>query len=359
MNFDIIKILQRDNIWKQVCSNDYEIKMLELKKRKPRLHLVYNGDITYKVIYKCQLCNKEVETDWGRFVNCQINKHKCLCRECTMGLTEIREKVSIGTKNAMDNEDLRIHLSNMQQQRWERPGTREERSKISKEVIQKIKNGEYNHRNNNIQSISYNDISINDLDINTYKVDLLTSQEISKTKSYDHEKVSNAAKKSYEEIYDNEEKQIRKINGTRKKLIKRRSAIQQMITNYLLNIKNIQIEEEYPINLYNYNFPYKYLFIDIFLEKYNIAIEILGNYWHRTFIEYNNIQDEDLKNNYILNLSQKNYEQYKVLQKEIWRDNYLRNKLKYNIFYITEHDILYENWMKKLNQYLIEKGVIR
>ena len=61
----ILKIMQKDNVWIDVNEGDYEIKTLELKKGKPRKHLIYNNNITMRVLYECEQCGKQVETSWG------------------------------------------------------------------------------------------------------------------------------------------------------------------------------------------------------------------------------------------------------------------------------------------------------
>ena len=46
--------MQKDNVWIDVNEGDYEIKTLELKKGKPRKHLIYNNNITMRVLYECE-----------------------------------------------------------------------------------------------------------------------------------------------------------------------------------------------------------------------------------------------------------------------------------------------------------------
>jgi len=74
--FNIIKIQQNKHIkeWVEVNKEDYEIKIVEILKNKSVLHLIYNNHVTYRLIYECNNCNREIETSWGKFVKQQIKK---------------------------------------------------------------------------------------------------------------------------------------------------------------------------------------------------------------------------------------------------------------------------------------------
>lgn len=85
--------MQRNKIWIPVNTDDYEIKEVELKKNRPFLHLIYKEDITFKIIYICDKCGKEIETGWKKFVIQHINKNQYLCQKCTAGTKENREKI--------------------------------------------------------------------------------------------------------------------------------------------------------------------------------------------------------------------------------------------------------------------------
>ncbi|MFA5586330.1 MAG: NUMOD3 domain-containing DNA-binding protein [Saccharofermentanales bacterium] len=106
-----------------------------------------------------------------------------------------------------------------------------------------------------------------------------------------------------------------------------------IINSHKNRYRKTSIEKEVESFLIDNNINYKYNHIDKFqydflLEKYNIIIEVQGDYWHANPLYYSD-NDKNLKP---LNETQK----YKVkLDKD--KNNYIKNK--YNIIYLWETDI--------------------
>lgn len=84
----------------------------------------------------------------------------------------------------------------------------------------------------------------------------------------------------------------------------------------LLLKNNIQCEDE---------FVCKYYSIDIYVEKYNLMIEIMGDYWHA--------------NPYKYNYDQLNKQQLKDIRQDKSKHTYIQKYYNREILYLWEHDI--------------------
>lgn len=349
---NIVKIQQRNKIWKEVNSDDYIIKELELKKGRSQLHLIYNGDITFKVIYECENCKKLIETNWKKFVISQINNNKCLCQKCTMGLIEIRDKISISTKSAMDNKKLKEHLSIKQRERWgnnneikkrkiisteimQRPGMKEYISKRTKEEMNKLELKElcnpYKHMNENEKS------------------EYLSNVGKSISENYNKETYDKFIN-SYNNTMKNEKNQEKLINGIIQSQKNKHSNNHKIAINYIKKIYDNEIIEEYPINLYYLNDIYKFILIDIVIPEFNIAIEISGNYYHDALNEFINGMPIDK----VIEKYRDNEFQMLRFKKDLFKMNYLKDN-NWNLYYITEDDIINCDFIDKLNN-ILRKG---
>ena len=123
--------------WIDINNNNYELKTLELKKGKPTLHLIYKNESIKRIIYKCNGCQKNIETSWKKYIINQYNKNKCLCQKCSLKQDKIRELISIKTKEAMNNDEVKNKCSIAQKKRWENEDEKIKRSNISKEIIKR------------------------------------------------------------------------------------------------------------------------------------------------------------------------------------------------------------------------------
>ena len=131
----------------------------------------------------------------------------------------------------------------------------------------------------------------------------------------------------------------------RKNMVKRLSegSIPQTQTQPHLKINKIldNMNEEY-INEKNM----KYYSVDIFLCKYNLIIEIMGDYWHGSPIHYNYLQLSDI--------------QKKDIKQDKSKHTYIKKYHNIEILYLWEYDIknnieLCQNLIK---EYINKKGVL-
>lgn len=111
----------------------------------------------------------------------------------------------------------------------------------------------------------------------------------------------------------------------------------QLIVNDILDNNMIQYEREYPI---------KYYAIDNYLPKYNLTIEVMGDYWHCSPLKYN-----DLK--YRINSIQQ-----RTIHHDKIKYSYLVKKLGIEILYLWEADILHQRELceKLIVKYIQENG---
>lgn len=349
----IIKIKQRDNKWITINSPlEYEIKTIELKKGKPTLHLIYNNDITFKVIYKCNDCAREIETRWSRFVKTQINNNKCLCQKCTMKLDVVKDKISISTRIAMDNDDLRKHLSLKQNERWSNVEEREKRKLISQEIISRDGMREYISRRTTEEMNKLNTSELcNPTKYMTddEKKEYYRRIAVTKRANY-NETTKKRYLESLQKTMKNKKNQNNVINGLRTTQLKKQSNNQKIVVSYIkknnINI-NDDIIEEYPINLYDCDYKYKFLLIDIVLIKNKIAIEISGNYYHDAFNDYlNGLSIEEVNLKY-----KDNKFHLDRFAKDLFKQEYL-TKSGWKLYYITENEIINCDFIDKINNIL-------
>ena len=355
----ILKIMQKDNVWIDVNEGDYEIKTLELKKGKPRKHLIYNNNITMRVLYECEQCGKQVETSWGKFNMQHIEKNNFLCRICTIKSKENREKISKKTKEAMNNVELRNHLSKKQHERWAIEENRIERSKISKEIINRPNMKEFislrtKEEMNKLDTKKicnpYKNMTEEEKKLYLSNIGFKNSKE-----GRGEEKHNNVVKKFNEtrnKLIKNKNFQNNMINGIRKSNMSKISNNQKIVNNYINKIYNgkYKIEYEYPINLYDIDAEYEFLLIDIVLDG-RVAIEVSGNYYH------------DALNLYLSGKNSKEeiYDKYKdsefhtkIFKKDLFKMDYLKNN-GFKLYYITEEDIINCNFINIIDNIIKEE----
>lgn len=352
MKYNILKIKQRDNIWIDINLNDYEIKIMELKKGRPFLHLIYNNDITFKVIYKCNNCAKEIETSWKKFVFQQIQKNKCLCQKCSAGTEQNKIKISEKTKEAMQTSVVKQNCSNAQKQRWQREEELIKRSVISQEIIQRPGMRQYisERTKESMSKLNTKELCNPAKLMNEVEKKQFYSK-IGKTISERYnDNTKNKCIATRKNTFKDKNKQEKFIESTRKKLLKQKSTIQLLIDNYFKHTLNIDINEEYPINLYDLNCEYKFMLIDIVILNKKIAIEVLGDFFHQGFIKYyfDNKSEQEVINQYNddFNLTR--------FKKDLFKHNFLVNN-DWKILYITQYQIFNDNWMKIINDFLKEE----
>lgn len=102
-----------------------------------------------------------------------------------------------------------------------------------------------------------------------------------------------------------------------KNMSTKNTSIQLMVDNWL-NELNVKYEREYTIGYYS---------IDNYLTDYNLAIEVMGDYWHSNPLKYN------------LTKNKINQIQYKDIKKDKSKKTYLFKYHKINILYLWESDI--------------------
>lgn len=347
----IVKILYEDE-WINVNCNDYEIKTLELKKGKPTLHLVYNNKSIKRVAYSCNICKRIIETSWKKYIINQYNKNKCLCQKCSMKQQSVKNLISEKTKEAMKKEEIKNKCSMAQKKRWENEDERKKRSIKSKEIMKRDNMKELISKRTKEEM---NKLNTKEL-CNPYKyMDELQKKQflcengkkISKAFSNNPNIVKKASVTRTNNIKNNKIMQEKIINATVDRLLNNSSQIQKIISNYVNIINNLDLKEEYAINLYNNdNYNMSFLIIDFANEKLKIGIEVLGNYYHDGMIEFLSGKD--------LNEIKKNSSEFKInkLERDLEKNRYF-NENGWNILYITENEIFKTNWMLKIDNFFI------
>ena len=137
------------------------------------------------------------------------------------------------------------------------------------------------------------------------------------------------------------------IQGNVNNLLKKPSQIQKFISNYVNIINNFNLQEEFPINLYNNdNYNMSFLIIDFANKDLKIGIEVLGNYYHDGMIEFLNGKD--------INEIKENASEFKInrFKRDLEKDRYFKEN-NWKILYLTEDEIFNTNWMLKINNFFI------
>ena len=352
----IKKILYKNN-WININNEDYEIKMLELKKGRPTLHLIYNNTSIIKIAYECSDCKKIIETSWKKYKINQYDKNKCLCQKCSMKQASVKELISEKTKQAMQDDKVKQKCKDAQKKRWENINEREKRSKISKEIIQRDNMKELISKRTKEEMNKYNTKKLcnpyknmNELEKKQYLYKV--GKSISKTLANNPSIIQNAKINRKNTIKNNKYMQDKIINATVHRLLNNSSQIQKFISNYVNVINKFNLKEEYAINLYNNeNYNMSFLIVDFANEELKIGIEVLGNYYHDGMIEFLNGKDiYDIR---------KNASEFKLkkLERDLEKDKYFKEN-GWNILYITEDEIFKENWMLKINNFFININYI-
>lgn len=130
-----------------------------------------------------------------------------------------------------------------------------------------------------------------------------------------------------------EESKIRAVNMLEQGVFNTDSNI-QMITNSILNDLSVEFVNE---------FNAKYVSIDNYLSKYNLMIEVMGQYWHtdpRKYSEINyQMQVDRIKNDKI-------------------KKSYIKSQYDIDILYLWEEDILTNPMMIKqlIQEYINKQG---
>lgn len=106
--------------------------------------------------------------------------------------------------------------------------------------------------------------------------------------------------------------------------------------NKLLNDLNISYKNEKSMGYYS---------IDIFLDKYNLCIEIMGDYWHGSPLKYNDH-------------SQLNEIQLKNIKRDRVKNKFINSRYKTKILYLWETDINknVELCKELINEFVDNKG---
>lgn len=345
---NIIKIKQKNSDWIETLGN-YNFIEMELKKGKPKLQLIYNNQRTERLIYECDNCKKLIETSWYKFLNNQYQKNKCLCQKCSMSQDNVKELISKNTKLAMKNEKVKNNCSNAQKERWKREEEINKRKLISKEIINRDGMIEFISSRTKCEMNKLNTKEIRNpyknMDEKTKK-DYLYKVGKSISNNYNEQtkvKTNTTRTKSFK---NNLNMQNKIIFSTKNRLMKERSQIQKMVSNYILNIKRFDFDEEFVINLYNNeNYNMSFIIIDFANEQFKYAIEVLGNYYHDGIIEH--LKGESKEN--IL----KNCNDFKKNRfiRDLERDSYFKDN-QWKILYITEDELFNSNWMLKIDNFV-------
>ena len=92
--------------------------------------------------------------------------------------------------------------------------------------------------------------------------------------------------------------------------------------------------------------PFKYYSVDIYLQKYNLAIEIMGDYWHCSPIKY----DFDELSNI----------QKKSIRRDKSKMTYIKKYYGINILYLWENDIIHNTKMceELIKHYISNDGIL-
>lgn len=89
----------------------------------------------------------------------------------------------------------------------------------------------------------------------------------------------------------------------------------QVVVNELLNFNHINYTNEQPFVYYS---------IDNYLTDYDLAIEVMGDYWHGSPIKFNKLNDLQRKN----------------ITRDKAKHTFLKNHYNINVLYLWERDIL-------------------
>ena len=91
----------------------------------------------------------------------------------------------------------------------------------------------------------------------------------------------------------------------------------QLLINEILNEMNIKYTNEYNCIYYS---------IDNYLDEYNLAIEVMGDYWHSNPFSYNLFEVSDM--------------QKEIIGRDKAKKSFLKNKYNMQVLYLWETDII-------------------
>ena len=126
--------------------------------------------------------------------------------------------------------------------------------------------------------------------------------------------------------------------------------VKSVINNYQLSnnmIPFVNSVDEYPLLICD---KIKYTLMDIGFPQLKIDIEILGDYWHKAWIDYiqNNTPIEELKTKY--NLRKRHMERFS----NDYINNNVLNSLNWKILYITETEVNNNNYKAIIDNFIAE-----
>ena len=330
-NLTIVEVrTKQDKIWHKVTYKDYQIKSFKILKGQAKKHLVYNGLICDKLKYKCEKCGKIFSTGWGKYLK---KTYKNLCRICVIKSSEFREKVVKSLNIIMKEPSVRKKISIGRKNYYNTPGAREKTRDATKK--------HYEEHPETKQRISESVKKI------------MSLPEVK-------EKISNRVKESVKRP----DVIIKTMLGKRKEQLKKINKGQQEVATYIYSlIEKIQREnnselfinciEEYPLAVYKDEL--NYMIIDICFPQKKIAIEVLGSYWHKPWIEYikNNISMDDLKRTY-----KNDSIHFERLNIDAIRDKIL-SYLNWKILYITEDEVNNGNYRNIIEKFVRDNELWR
>lgn len=304
--FNLISVKIK-NDWIDVSISDCVIAYVNKSSRR-YLKMIYQNKPVEFLKYMCSNCHTIVTTSWLKFKQHQIDKNKCLCRNCSRKSESNRRLISQKTKEAMQKESVKAHASKAQKERFAKLEEREKSKERSIEVMSRPEM---------------------------------------------REKISAATKKAMQTIRMEKSFQDKMITAQRKKLRNKKSQPQLEVEGFVKSIvPSDLVEDEFPINLYsNDSVPNSYFFLDIAMPSKLLAIEVLGIYHHLCFIEYffdkKSINDIKKEGN-------KSAMQLEIFDNDLLRDDFL-TKNGWKIFYVNQDHLSGSEWKDRLRRFLNEQ----
>lgn len=342
-------LLKNQNEWLDYDETKAEFKNVKLKgAHKESLHLMYNNMPTVRLRYTCDSCGVERESDWGKYKVQQYLKNKCLCRLCSIQTEENKKKVSERTTQAMHTDVVRKHHSEAQKKRFQRKEERLKSSIRSKEIMSRdgMKQLIRERTKKAMASIPRKElISTKNM---THEQILEHYKKIGQKiyENYNEETKLKCQKSTQEHFFNNIKAQNKAINGFRNGQLKKISEPQKIVSDFLKSYKDFDVIEEFPINVWDdIEFDKKFLLCDIYIQNLNVAIEVMGNWWHKYFLdELNGIKTKKDNDNLL-----------KIYNNDLIKDEIYKSQ-KINIIYFQEEELKQENWretlIKKIKEYV-------
>ena len=342
-------LLKNSNEWIDYDESQFEFKNIKLKcSKKESLHLMYKNVPVVRVRYSCDVCGIVRESDWGKYKNQQYLKNKCMCRLCSIQTEENKNKISERTKRAMQTDIVKKHHSEAQKKRFQRKEERLKSSIRSKEIMSRdgMKQLVRERTKQAMASIPKEElVSTKNM---THEQILEHYKKIGQKihENYNEETKLKCQKSTQEHFFNNIKAQNKAINGFRNGQLKKISAPQKMVSDFLKSYKDFDVIEEFPINVWDdIEYDKKFLLCDIYIQNLNVVIEVMGDYWHKYFLDkLNGIKTKKDNDNLL-----------KTYNNDLIKDKIYKSK-KINVIYFQEEELKQENWremlIKKIKEYV-------